>query len=94
MDQALREVDVTPAQSAASGLPVYSTGGGFTSWGMGGQARYDWSPQWATYVYVEYQRLVGDVANAPIVAIRGSRDQVEGGGTRTAAKGTRAWHPG
>lgn len=71
--------DVTAAQSAASGLPVYSTGGGVTSWGLGGQARYDWSPQWATYVYVEYQRLVGDVANAPIVAIRGSRDQFEGG---------------
>jgi MipA family protein len=71
--------DVTPVQSAASGLPVYSTGGGFTSWGFGAQARYDWSPQWATYLYVEYQRLVGAVANAPIVAIRGSRDQFEGG---------------
>jgi outer membrane protein len=71
--------DVNAAQSAASGLPVYSTGGGVTSWGVGGQARYDWSPQWATYVYVEYQRLVGDVANAPIVSIRGSRDQFESG---------------
>jgi outer membrane protein len=71
--------DVTSAQSAASGLPVYSTSGGFTSLGLGGQARYDWSPQWATYLYVEYQRLVGDVANAPIVGIRGSRDQFEGG---------------
>jgi outer membrane protein len=71
--------DVTPAQSALSGLPVYSTGGGMTSWGAGGQARYDWSPQWSTYVYVEYQRLVGDVGNAPIVAIRGSRDQLETG---------------
>lgn len=71
--------DVTPAQSAASGLPVYTTGGGITSWGVGGQARYDWSPQWATYLYVEYQSLVGDVANAPIVAMKGSRDQFEGG---------------
>jgi MipA family protein len=71
--------DVTAAQSAASGLPIYSTRGGITSWGMGGQARYEWSPQWATYVYVEYQRLVGDVANAPIVALRGSRDQFESG---------------
>jgi len=71
--------DISPAQSAASGLPVYSTSGGITSWGAGGQARYDWSPQWSTYLYVEYQRLVGDVGNAPIVAMRGSRDQFEGG---------------
>jgi len=71
--------DISPAQSAASGLPIYTTSGGVTSWGLGGQARYDWSPQWSTYLYVEYQRLVGDVGNAPIVAIRGARDQFDGG---------------
>ena len=71
--------DVTPAQSAASGLPVYDAGGGITSWGVGGQARYQWSPQWLTYTYVEYQRLVGDVADAPLVSLRGSRDQFQVG---------------
>lgn len=71
--------DVTPTQSVASGLPVYDAGGGITSWGLGGQARYQWSPQWATYTYVEYQRLVGDVADAPLVSIRGTRDQVQVG---------------
>jgi outer membrane protein len=66
-------VDTT--QSAASGLPVYSAGGGFQSVGAGAQARYQWSPQWATSVFLEYERLVGDAANSPIVTQRGSRDQ-------------------
>ena len=71
--------DVTAAQSATSGLPVYSTSGGVTSWGVGGQVRYEWSPQWATYTYVEYQRLVGTVANSPLVSLRGTPDQFAGG---------------
>jgi outer membrane protein len=71
--------DVTTAQSAASGLPVYDAKGGVTSWGVGGQVRYMWSPQWMTYTYVEYQRLVGDLANAPLVVQRGTRDQVQVG---------------
>jgi outer membrane protein len=71
--------DVTPAQSLASGLPVYDARGGVTSWGAGAQARYIWSPQWMTYTYVEYQRLVGDVANAPLVSQRGTRDQMQVG---------------
>jgi outer membrane protein len=69
--------DVTAEQSAASGLPVYDAGGGVTSWGLGAQAHYQWSPQWATYTYVEYQRLVGDVANSPLVSLRGTRDQFQ-----------------
>jgi outer membrane protein len=32
-----------------------------------------------TYTYVEYQRLVGDVANAPLVSQRGTRDQMQVG---------------
>jgi outer membrane protein len=71
--------DVDAAQSAASGLPVYDAGGGVTSWGAGAQARYQWSPQWATYTYVEYQRLTGDVANSPLVSLRGTRDQLQFG---------------
>jgi outer membrane protein len=66
---------VNAVQSANSGLPVYSAGGGFYSYGAGVQARYEWSPQWATNVFVEYARLTGDAADSPIVALRGSRDQ-------------------
>lgn len=70
---------VNSVQSAASGLPVYSAGGGFYSYGAGIQARYEWSPQWATHVFVEYARLTGDAADSPIVTLRGSADQWQAG---------------
>ena len=52
-------------QSTASGLPVFSAGGGLRSVGAGAQARYFWTPQVATHVFVEYDRLTGDVADSP-----------------------------
>jgi outer membrane protein len=70
---------VTQTQSVASGLPVYDAGGGLRSYGAGAQARYAWSPQWASHVFVEYERLAGDAADAPLVVQRGSRDQVQVG---------------
>ncbi|MFN3658924.1 MAG: MipA/OmpV family protein [Pseudolabrys sp.] len=70
---------VDAAQSAASGLPVYTAGGGVYSYGLGAQARYQWSPQWATHVFLEYERLSGDAADSPITTQRGSRDQVQVG---------------
>ena len=66
---------VDAAESIASGLPVYRVPGGIRSYGVGAQARYAWTQQWATHVYAEYDRLVGDVADSPIVRLRGSRDQ-------------------
>lgn len=70
---------ITAAQSAASGLPVYDAGGGLHSFGAGAQARYQWSPQWAAYTFVEYERLAGDAGNSPLVTERGSRDQIQVG---------------
>jgi outer membrane protein len=66
---------VDAAQSLASGLPVYEAGGGIRSYGVGAQLRYEVTPQWGTYVYVEYERLTGDVADSPLVALRGSANQ-------------------
>src|SRR3984957_15071424 len=66
---------VTPAQSAASGLPVYDPGGGLRSYGIGTQARYQWNPQWASHAFVEYSRLTDGVGNSPVVAARGAPDQ-------------------
>ncbi len=66
---------VNAAQAAASGLPVYDVGGGIRSVGVGSQAIYRWNPRWSTYGFVEYSRLTGDVANSPVVAMRGSPDQ-------------------
>jgi MipA family protein len=68
---------VTAMQSLASGLPVYSASGGFGSYGVGAQARYEWSPRWATHFFVEYDRLAGSPANSPLVMQRGSPDQVQ-----------------
>jgi outer membrane protein len=70
---------ITPGQSVASGLPVYDAGGGFYSFGAGAQARYQWSPQWATHVFVEYQRLTGGAGDSPLVTTLGSRDQIQVG---------------
>ncbi|MDO8876821.1 MAG: MipA/OmpV family protein [Pseudolabrys sp.] len=70
---------VTPGQAVLSGLPVYDARGGLRSYGAGAQARYAWTPQWATHVFVEYERLTGDVGNSPLVSLRGSRDQVQVG---------------
>jgi outer membrane protein len=67
---------VTPAQSAASGLPVYDPSGGLHSIGFGTQARQQWTPQWATNMYVEYDHLLGSAADSPIVARAGSPNQV------------------
>lgn len=70
---------IDAAQSAASGLPVYDAGGGLRSWGVGAQARYEWSPQWASHVFVEYERLTGDAAASPLVAQRGTANQIQVG---------------
>jgi outer membrane protein len=66
---------VTPAQSVASGLPVYDAGSGLRSYGVGTQARYQWNPQWASHAFVEYSRLTDGVGNSPIVTQRGAPDQ-------------------
>jgi outer membrane protein len=67
--------NVNPAESIATGLPVYNARGGVYSWGAGVQARYQWSPQWATHTFLEYERLTGSGANSPIVRRRGSPNQ-------------------
>jgi outer membrane protein len=67
---------VTPAQSITSGLPVYSPGGGVRSYGFGAQAHKQWTREWATRVFVEYERLADEVANSPVLFRGGSPDQV------------------
>ncbi len=67
---------ITPTQSAASGLPVFDAKGGIRSYGAGTQARVFWSKEWATHVFVEYERLTGDAARSPLVVQRGSVDQL------------------
>jgi len=70
---------ITAAQAAASIYPAYNAAGGMRSVGLGGMARYEWSPQWATHFYAEYERLTGSAADSPIVTMRGSPNQMQVG---------------
>lgn len=70
---------ITSGQSAASGLPVYSAGGGLKSWGAGAQVSYQIDPNWRSYWFLEYEQLAGDAASSPLVTQRGSINQVQVG---------------
>jgi MipA family protein len=67
---------VTPAQSAASGLPVFMPGSGFKDVGMEINANYVIASQWAIVSNVGYKRLIGDAGGSPLVRQRGSANQM------------------
>lgn len=71
-----RYFSIDPVQSAASGLPLFDAKGGVRSVGAGTQARYSWTPQFATHVFVEYERLTGDAASSPLIEQRGNPNQL------------------
>lgn len=73
---AAEAVAANAAQPTLGVLTPYTAGGGIYSYGAGFQARYFWSPQFATHAFVEYERLTGDAANSPLVVARGSPNQV------------------
>ncbi len=58
---------ISQAQSVASGLPAYNAGGGWQAVGAGAQLKYRFNPTWATYGFVEYDKLIGPTASSPIV---------------------------
>ena len=43
--------------------------------GAGAQVSYRINPLWEVHAYVEYERLLGDAANNPLVTLRGSKNQ-------------------
>jgi outer membrane protein len=59
---------INQAQSNLSGLPTYDASGGWQAVGLGTQARYRIDSRWATYSFIEYDKLVGSTANSPIVS--------------------------
>jgi MipA family protein len=66
---------VTPAASAASGLPVYSAEAGIRQVYAWPAVVFVLSPEWYAGVGGFYQRLTGDAAASPIVTQRGDRNQ-------------------
>jgi outer membrane protein len=67
---------VDAAQSLASGLPSFDAKGGVHSVGAGAQLHYQFDPQWELHSYIEYNRLLGDVAASPLVTQLGSPNQI------------------
>ncbi|MCW4460437.1 MipA/OmpV family protein [Sphingomonas sp. BT-65] len=70
---------VTPAQSVASGLPVFDAGSGIKDVGAGLSLNYQLGSRWMLTAVGGYSRLLGDAADAPLVTERGSPDQWQGG---------------
>jgi outer membrane protein len=66
---------IDAVQALASGLPAFDARGGAHSVGFGSQISYRINPQWEVHAYVEYEKLLGDAANSPLVTIRGSSNQ-------------------
>lgn len=67
---------ITPTQSAASGLPVFTPGAGFKDAGLEVNANYIISLRWALVGNAGYKRLLGGAADSPLVRQRGSRNQL------------------
>ncbi len=67
---------VTPAQSAASRLPVFAPGSGFKDIGVEASANYVFASRWAVVGTVGYKRLIGGAADSPLVRLRGSANQM------------------
>ena len=57
---------ITPAQSAASGLPIYTPGSGIRDVNAVIGVNYRVSDQWTAFGRLNYLQLVGDSANSPI----------------------------
>jgi outer membrane scaffolding protein for murein synthesis (MipA/OmpV family) len=65
---------VTPAESAASGLPAYDPDSWLKGAGVEGEVRYALNRHWAVRGEAGYERLLADAADSPI-ARTGSRNQ-------------------
>ena len=68
---------ITPAQSRASGLPVFHPKGGLKDALVGVQASYTFSPKIALLAHVGYERLLGDAADSPLIQQRGDANQMQ-----------------
>ena len=65
---------ITAAQSAGSGYQIHEAQSGLKNVGAEAEARYQLSTRWALVGKIEYQRLIADAADSPLV-LAGSRDQ-------------------
>jgi len=67
---------VDAAQSARSGLPRFAADGGLTSAGIGASVIVPRGERMTLIVFGGYDRLLGDIADSPLIEIRGYADQI------------------
>lgn len=70
---------VSPQSAVAAGLPVYTPEGGLQGVGAATSLHVALTPRWGVYGYAQYERLVSDAGDSPLVRGFGSRDQLSGG---------------
>jgi MipA family protein len=70
---------INSAEAITSGLPAYHASGGLNSAGVDATARYNVNERLSVRAFADFERLVGDGANSPLVKFRGSDDQFEFG---------------
>jgi len=74
---------VSAEESARSGLPRYSPGGGIKSVGAGAAITWKTTDKITTSFFTEYERLLGPAADSPLVERRGSPNQLTVGVSAT-----------
>lgn len=71
--------DVDAAQSLASGLPQYTTRGGWKHWTAGVAGTYSLTGNllkgWKVIGGLTYKRMLNDFGDTPVVSVAGSRNQ-------------------
>jgi MipA family protein len=70
---------ISGAEAAASGLTPFHASGGLDAAGIDATARYDVNQRLSLRAFAEWERLVGDGADSPLVKLRGSEDQFQFG---------------
>jgi outer membrane protein len=70
---------VTPAMSAASGLPAFNADSGLRGLGGAASLSYQFTSDWGIQAYGRYERMVGDAGRSPLIRTYGSRDQFSAG---------------
>ena len=70
---------ISSAEAITSGLPPYHASGGLNSAGLDATARYNVNERFSVRAFADFERLVGDSANSPLVKFRGSEDQFQFG---------------
>ncbi|MEQ8233874.1 MAG: MipA/OmpV family protein [Gammaproteobacteria bacterium] len=70
---------ISAAQSARSGLPRFDADGGLNSVGIGASVVVPYGERLTLVAFGGYDRLLGDIADSPLVEQRGSANQLAAG---------------